>query len=800
MKANILDAQRFPLTLALPRESERMIRCGQTGEHREAIRAWLQAAAAKVPSSPLENEAMSIAITEDHRQLGQTVRSFLDKRGARATARALLESADESRPDFWAQIAELGWLGLHIPERFGGAGYGLPELAVVVEQFGRTVAPGPFVPTVIASATIAACGDSAAQEDLLARLADGTLCAGTGFETDLTLTDTTVSGDAGVVLGAGLADVLLLKAGDDVVVLDARLPGVTIDAPTNLDPTRRSGSVELADVPRSEVTVLRGAATLSLALARTLIAAEAVGGAQDSLQSALEYAKIRTQFGRTIGSFQAIKHHLANMLVSAEAALSTVWDAARAADGEVPEFQLMAACAATLALPAYVRNAELNIQIHGGIGYTWEHDAHLHLRRAVALRAVLGGRAAPEDAFALWADGVTRHNSIDLPPKAEQLRHQVRADIAAITDLDDRGARARLIETGYLMPHWPQPWGRAADAVEQLVIEQELSAAGIKRPDLSITGWVMLTLIQHGSSDQIERFVRPALLGEEFWCQLFSEPGAGSDAAAVSTKATRVDGGWLLNGQKVWTSLARDCHRGLATVRTDPAAPKHAGITAMIIDMAAAGVEVRPLRQITGESDFNEVFFADVFVSDGDVVGEPNKGWTVARATLGNERVSLGGGSLADDEAARLLLVASGPFGDRVSGAAERTGHYVAEKQALRLLNLRRAVRSIAGAEPGPEGNVTKLLLAEHVAGRATLLAELLGPDVALGTGMPGTAGAHGVGRSGPVDCRRDLGNHEKPNRRTHPRTAARPTQQMTRGAGGTRLISILIYIIAQRG
>ena len=151
------------------------------------------------------------------------------------------------------------------------------------------------------------------------------------------------------------------------------------------------------------------------------------------------------------------------------------------------------------------------------------------------------------------------------------------------------------------MPHWPKPWGRAADAVEQLVIEEEFRAAGIKRPDYGITGWVILTLIQHGTPWQIERFVEKALRKDEIWCQLFSEPEAGSDAASVKTRATRVDGGWKINGQKVWTSGAHYCARGLATVRTDPDAPKHAGITTVIVDMKAPEVEVRPLRQITGE-------------------------------------------------------------------------------------------------------------------------------------------------------------------------------------------------------
>ena len=193
------------------------------------------------------------------------------------------------------------------------------------------------------------------------------------------------------------------------------------------------------------------------------------------------------------------------------------------------------------------------------------------------------------------------------------------------------------------MPHWPKPWGRGADVLEQLVIEEEFT--GVERPDMGITGWVTLTIAQAGTDDQRERWVEPVLRGQVMWCQLFSEPGAGSDAAAVRTAAKKVDGGWRVTGQKVWTSLAQYCQWGLATVRTDPDAPKHAGVTMMAIDMNAPGVKVNPLRGITGDSHFNEVFFDDVFVPDDDVVGDVNRGWLVARATLGNERISIGGGS-----------------------------------------------------------------------------------------------------------------------------------------------------------
>ena len=334
--------------------------------------------------------------------------------------------------------------------------------------------------------------------------------------------------------------------------------------------------------------ILPGARESALARARTLLAAEAVGGASDCVDAAVDYAKVRQQFGRTIATFQAVKHHCANMLVAAESAIAAVWDASRAAAEDEEQFRLIAAVAAAQAFPAYARNAELNIQVHGGIGFTWEHDAHLHLRRALVSSALFGGDAPAGDVFDRTAAGAVRENSLDLPPEAEELRTRIHADAAEIAALDKKAQRDKLIETGYVMPHWPKPWGRAADAVEQLVIEEEFRAAGIKRPDYSITGWVILTLIQHGTDWQIERFVEKALRQDEIWCQLFSEPEAGSDAASVKTRATRVDGGWKINGQKVWTSGAQYCARGLATVRTDPDAPKHAGITTVIVDMKRA--------------------------------------------------------------------------------------------------------------------------------------------------------------------------------------------------------------------
>ena len=298
-----------------------------------------------------------------------------------------------------------------------------------------------------------------------------------------------------------------------------------------------------------------------------------------------------------------------------------------------------------------------------------------------------------------------------------------------------------MIEAGYVMPNWPKPWGRDAGAIEQLVIEQEFGAAGIKRPSYGITSWVILTLIQYATAEQVERWVVPALNQEVIWCQLFSEPGAGSDAAGIRTRATRTDGGWTINGQKVWTSGAHLSRYGLATVRTNPDAPKHNGITTMVIDLKADGVTVRPLKMPTGHSDFNEVFFDNVFVPDADVVGPVDGGWTVARATLGNESVSIGGGAGGGmSMPAEAFIAPLDAHPERLAGGAGRVGRHICRIQAMGLLNLRSAHRAVAGGEPGPEGNVTKLLLSEIGHEAAAILAALAGPDLAFLEG-PGALG-----------------------------------------------------------
>jgi alkylation response protein AidB-like acyl-CoA dehydrogenase len=227
-------------------------------------------------------------------------------------------------------------------------------------------------------------------------------------------------------------------------------------------------------------------------------------------------------------------------------------------------------------------------------------------------------------------------------------------------------------------------------------------------------GWVLPTLIEHGSADQQERFVGPSLRGEIAWCQMFSEPGAGSDLASLTTRAERVDGGWSITGQKVWTTLADEADWGICLARTDPDAPPHRGIGCFLVDMRSRGIEVRPLRELTGTAMFNEVFLTDVVVPDGCVVGSPTAGWACARTTLANERVSMASGSSFGPGVAALFDLAGteGVTDDPL--VRDLLGRLVVDAHAVAALGLRTTLRAVGGAQPGPEASVRKLAAAEH--------------------------------------------------------------------------------------
>jgi alkylation response protein AidB-like acyl-CoA dehydrogenase len=638
----------------------------------------------------------------------------------------------EELPDLWKPMADLGWFGVHLPEEMGGSGYGLLELGLILEEHGRFVVPGPFLPSVLASAVIARTGTQEQQLEFLPPLAEGSRTAAVGLAGSLTRdSDGLLHGDGGLVLGGGLADWLLLSVGDDLCVVGRSDRGIRIEARSNVDLTRRVASVRAEGVRVSERHMLLGAKGRARRVAWAMIAAEAAGGARACTEMAAEYASVRQAFGRPIGMFQAIKHHCANMVVQAEAATAVAWDANRVEALEA-EGSLASATAASVALRAFLFCAETNIQIHGGIGFTWDHDAHLYLRRAVALMALFGPlEAADEEVAHHVLAGCARTFAVELPAEAESIRAEVRAFIERYLSLPDEKRVDAWNESGYQFPHWPKPWGREAGPIEQLVIEQEFADVPKPTSGIGMGAWVLPNLMIHGTQEQRERWIPDTMSGKITWCQLFSEPDAGSDLAALATRAIKTDGGWLVTGQKIWNTGAERVSHGFALVRTDPNAEKHRGISAMIVDMRQPGIEVYPLREITGKAAFNQVFLNDVFVPDDNVVGDVNNGWHAVRITMTNERVAGFARGWLDHEAL-LELARRVAAGD--TAVARELGHIMAEWYALQLMGVRNSTRRAAG-QPGPESSVTKLLQTEHDQRAAALALKLLASDAAVADG-----------------------------------------------------------------
>lgn len=687
---------------------------------------------------------MSIAITPEHYELADSVRSLVARVAPSEVLHAALESPVENPPPYWQAAAEQGLQGVHLAELVGGQGFGILELAVVLAEFGYGAVPGPFVPSAIASALIAAHDP---QAKVLAELATGAAIAAYALDSGLTATRhgdvLVIRGEVRAVPAAAQASVLVLpvaiESRDEWVVL--RNDQLEIEAVKSLDPLRPIAHVRANAVDVSDDALLSNLTmTTAHALMSTLLSAEAVGVARWATDTASAYAKIREQFGRPIGQFQAIKHKCAEMIADTERATAAVWDAARALDdaGESSsDVEFAAAVAATLAPATAQRCTQDCIQVHGGIGFTWEHDTNVYYRRALMLAACFGrGSEYPQRVVDTATTAGMRPVDIDLDPSTEKLRAQIRAEVAALKAMPREPRTVAIAEGGWVLPYLPKPWGRAASPVEQIIIAQEFTAGRVKRPQIAIATWIVPSIVAFGTDNQKQRLLPPTFRGDIFWCQLFSEPGAGSDLASLATKATRVDGGWRITGQKIWTTGAQYSQWGALLARTDPSAPKHNGITYFLLDMKSEGVQVKPLRELTGKEFFNTVYLDDVFVPDELVLGEVNRGWEVSRNTLTAERVSIGGSD-------STFLPTLGEFVDfvrdyRFEGqfdqvARHRAGQLIAEGHATKLLNLRSTLLTLAGGDPMAPAAISKLLSMRTGQGYAEFAVSSFGTDAVIG-------------------------------------------------------------------
>ncbi len=696
-----------------------------------------------------------VALTADQVALAETVTGFAGRRTGREYTRKNAEDLENGvRPEFWAELVALGLVGVHLREDVGGQGGTLDDLAVVVAESGRALLPGPLLPTVVASTVLASAAGEETVDALLRKFAGGATGAVILPEHAIVLDgalgdDQRLTGETGLVLGAASAEMFVVAAaaGEDIrwFVVDRTATGVEVDVKDGADLGRDIGVVRFASV--SSVVPVPLDTERSAAVTVALSAVEAAGVIRWCSDTATDYVKSRTQFGRPIGAFQAVQHRTAQLLITAELAAAAAWDAVRGLDDDPRQRTHAGAGAALTSLGKAVHAAVECLGLHGAIGFTWEHDLHLYWRRAISLAALAGPVESWEMRLGAAALYGPRNFAVPLPEEDSSFREHVSEILDRAAALDNQGPskigdtdsvnpgprRTLLADSGLVSPPMAKPYGIEAGPLEQLILQDEYDRHGIAQPSMGIGQWVVPIVLHRGTPEQLARLAAPALRGEEIWCQLFSEPEAGSDVASLSLRATRVDGGWELNGQKIWTTLAHRSDWGLLLGRTDPDAGRHQGLTMFLVDMHGDGVTVRPITQASGDAEFNEVFFDSAFVPDSMVLGEPGQGWTLTLETLAQERLFIGGVRDPGHNKRIKDIIEREEYAGSRNAAVRALGRISARGAAISAMNLRETIRRLDGQPVGPATSVAKAAASMLHTDAAAEALNIIGPAGALG-------------------------------------------------------------------
>lgn len=632
------------------------------------------------------------SLDADQQMIREAAAQFLAEASSSESVRATVDRGDGIDATLWQRIAqEMGWCATHIPEEQGGLGLGLTELALILEQTGYHLSPAPFFSTAaLATHALLCCAGAQAQARWLPPIAAGEVSASLAFGSEgidwepARVTARARRDATGFVLegtfrhvpdGHVVQQVVLPARLDDgslaLFTVAADAAGVTRHAHRGFDLTRRLAEVTLsqahvdADALLAEGPGVEEGLARTAALAAICLAAEQLGGAQRCLDLTLAYAAERVQFGRTINSYQAVKHRCADMMIRIEATRSAVAGAVRLADTHpaLDTLQLEAACAKAFASETFRFCSGEAIQLHGGVGFTWEYDPHLYFKRAQAGSQWLGSADHLRERVAAAVLDGTQPVSAQ-PPAGEgdegfrqEIRQWMREHLAGRFEvLRHRGGAGdedafpalrkewelELARGGWTCVGWPKEvGGRGLSVAQQIIFHEEYARAG-GPGHLSHLSETLLgpTLIAYGTEDQKRRFLPGIVAGTDYWSQGYSEPGAGSDLANVQTRA-RFDEArqeWVIDGQKVWTSLAHECQYVFVVARCEPGSKGHKGLIFLLVELNQPGVTVRPIRQITGTCEFNEVFFDGARCPAANVVGVPGEGWKVAMALLGFER------------------------------------------------------------------------------------------------------------------------------------------------------------------
>ncbi|BBY18562.1 acyl-CoA dehydrogenase [Mycolicibacterium litorale] len=698
---------------------------------------------------------MPIALTPEQTALSEAVREF----GARhapidKTRQAFDDLAAGTAPHWWDELVANGFHAVHLPERVGGQGGDLVDTACVIEVAAEVLLPGPLLSTVSAGAVALLADTTPVGESLLGGLAAGAPAA-VVLPDDAALQAVTVdggwlvSGVSPVALGVCAARLVITAAhteDGELLWFVADADGLATEPERGTDLTTDVGRVRFDG---HHVTAERRLCGIDTDRARGAVAAltacAAAGTIRWCMGAVTEHLRTREQFGKPIGTFQALQHRAADLLISSELATAAAWDAVRSVDEPAEQHAI---AAATGVLMAAVPAPDLvldTLTMFGAIGFTWEHDLHLYWRRATALAASLGPGTRWKRRLGELTRTTARDMTVRLGDADPDFRTKIREILDRAVTLPNGGPRHQgdyeqfatgeqrtaLAAAGLLAPHWPAPWGLDATPLQQLIIDEEFAARPeLVRPSLGISEWILPSLISAAHPDVRDRLIPPTLRGELAWCQLFSEPSAGSDLAALTTRAVKVDGGWRINGHKIWTSSAQRADYGALLARTDPDARKHRGIGYFVVDMRADGVDVQPIRQASGDAEFNEVFLTDVFVPDEMLLGEPTAGWSLAIATMAQERVAIG--NYVHNDRAGALRALAGTGGPDQDAALRALGEIDAYSGAIKALGVRETLRLLDGQQAGPASSIAKVATAAMLRRTFAATLELTGPAALL--------------------------------------------------------------------
>jgi len=705
----------------------------------------------------------SMTSANEQALLGAELRRMLEATSPIALMRSALEGGDGTE-QAWQALVATGSLQFVLAPSDGGLGLNWNMLAITARELGRVLSPIAFAGAAVALRLVAEGGSAASRKRWLPSGLSGAArgCMAIIEEGDpvaapaARLRSGRLFGSKLAVAGAVHADYVVVSCTDDggtpaLALVDLAQPGVTRDPPSSLDPTRGNASLMFDGVAAEKLDHTEEKLAWARDALAALVAAEQLGGAERCFEGALSYAKERRAFGRAIGSFQAVKHKMVAMFWRIQFAQSHVTAAAESLGADPAERAAAAAGARISATDAFDFIAQESIQIHGALGICWEHDSHLFLRRARLLALELG-------ALSQWR----RHLVDCLPPSAETSvqrydtpeQAQYRAEVVSwLSSHNFRPGRDKMkhadfadpdvmragrqwqkakAAAGYAAIDWPADLGGGGkNPIEREIFAQEerrLDTPPLNLFDIGL-GMCGPTVIKFASEAQKRRLVPPLVRGEEIWCQLFSEPQAGSDLAGIRTRAYREGNDWRIEGQKVWTSYAQYADWGLLLARTDPERPKHAGLTMFFVDMRSPGITVRPLRQLSGIADFNEVFFDGVVIPDAQRLGDINEGWKTALYTLMHERSFSG---LGIDVDALVTIARANSISGRTAisdpAISERIANAWVAAKGLSLLNSSALAQLARGEQPGPEFSVGKLIACSMNQEIARLVLDIGGP------------------------------------------------------------------------